>query len=131
MKKLVLLMCLATPLAAQDAEEGAALYATHCATCHGVDYDGKGPMAPVLLVQPTNLARLAADNDGVFPTLRVVMRIDGRDPLVSHGSSMPVFGDFFQGIQDVPLKAESGQPMLTSRPVADLVAFLESIQAAE
>ena len=85
-------------------------------------------MAPVLLVQPSDLTTLTERHGGTFPMIRVVMRIDGRDPLVSHGSDMPIFGEFFEGVQDVALKAETGQPILVSQPVADLVAFLREIQ---
>lgn len=113
---------------AQDAEVGAEIYARHCATCHGVSGAGNGPMAPVLIVQPSNLTTLNERYDGVFPMERVVMRIDGRDPLVSHGSSMPVYGDFFEGDRAVPMKAASGQPILASEPVADLVEFLLGLQ---
>ncbi|MEL6957580.1 MAG: c-type cytochrome [Pseudomonadota bacterium] len=116
-----------TGAAAQDAEEGQLLYQTHCASCHGADMTGNGPLASALILQPTDLTRLAAENAGVFPTRQVAMRIDGRDPLVSHGSPMPVFGPFFEG-DDTPIKVETGQPMFTSRPVADLIAFLEGVQ---
>ncbi|MFU8882183.1 MAG: c-type cytochrome [Rhodobacterales bacterium] len=113
--------------AAQDADEGAALYQWHCAACHGLDARGAGPMAPVLLVQPTDLTRLSANAQGVFPLLRAVMRIDGRDPLVSHGSAMPVYGPMFQG-DDVALKTSAGQPVLMGRAVADLIVYLQEIQ---
>ena len=113
--------------AAQDAQVGEALYNTHCASCHGLEADGKGPMAPVLLIQPSDLTSLVERHGGQFPTERVVMRIDGRDPLVSHGSPMPVYGDFFDG-EDIILKVETGQPVLTSVPIADLLAYLEGVQ---
>ncbi|WP_157440905.1 c-type cytochrome [Aestuariivita boseongensis] len=127
----IALACLSlagAPATAQEAERGAEYYLQHCATCHGLDAMGNGPMAGVLLVQPTDLTRLSAGNDGVFPIIRVVMRIDGRDPLVSHGSPMPVYGQFFQQGPDVALKAPSGQPILTSEPISDLVAYLQSLQ---
>ncbi len=124
---LVLALALATPAAAQDAEQGEALFGFYCATCHGNAARGNGPMSPSLVVAPANLTTLAARNGGVFPTSRVVMRIDGRDPLVSHGSMMPVYGDFFEGT-DVATKAETGQPIMTSQPIVDLLAYLESIQ---
>ena len=92
-----------------------------------MEADGKGPMAPILLVQPATLSSLIADNGGTFPLLRVIQRIDGRDPLISHGSSMPVYGDFFEG-DDTALKTDAGQPVMTSRPIADLVAYLLTIQ---
>lgn len=119
---------LATPALAQDAALGAVIYQDNCASCHGIDATGNGPMAPVLLVQPSDLTTLTERYEGQFPMTRVVMRIDGRDPLVSHGSDMPVYGEFFQGVQDVALKAETGQPMLVSAPIADLVAFLQELQ---
>ncbi len=112
---------------AQDVDEGAALYARHCATCHGIEATGHGPMAGVLVIRPTDLTRLTARNQGVFPTQRVVSRIDGRDPLVSHGSPMPVYGDFFEG-RDVAVRTPSGQSMLTSQPIADLLAWIEGVQ---
>ena len=117
----------AGPALAQDVAEGAVLYERHCATCHGIDGKGQGPMAGVLLIQPIDLTGLTAANGGTFPVLRVVQRIDGRDPLVSHGSPMPVYGDFFEG-DDTAMKTASGQPLMTSRAIADLVAFLEDIQ---
>ena len=117
-----------TPAAADgDAATGAALYDRYCAACHGAQADGMGPMRAVLTVQPTDLTALAAANDGVFPMERVVKRIDGRDPLVAHGSQMPVYGDFFDG-DGASLRSESGQPVITSTPVADLVAYLQDLQ---
>lgn len=115
------------PLYAQDIEVGRQIYDDQCAICHGGDADGRGPTSPTLSLQPTNLTQLSATNGGVFPTIRVVYRIDGRDPLVAHGSPMPVFGEFFDG-QSTALKTPAGQPILTSQPIVDLVSWLESIQ---
>lgn len=117
-------------LAAQDAAEGQAIYLDHCATCHGLSGQGDGPMAGVLLIKPVNLTRLAAENDAIFPLVKVVKRIDGRDPLVAHGSPMPVYGDFFDG-NETALKTETGQPILTSRAIVDLVAFLQGLQQSD
>lgn len=110
-----------------DAVAGEALYQAHCAVCHGTKADGRGPMAPVLLVQPADLTTIVARHGGSFPLERVAARIDGRDPLVSHGSDMPIYGQFFEG-RDVTLRTDAGQPMLTSQPIADLVAWLRTIQ---
>ena len=123
----ILMGCAPLTAMAQDIDNGATLYQRHCATCHGTEADGKGPMRPALLIQPPSLRTLAADNDGTFPIARVVSRIDGRDPLVSHGSPMPVYGWYFEG-EDTALKAETGQPILTSQPIVDLMGYLESIQ---
>lgn len=112
---------------AQDAARGAELYHRHCATCHGIDATGQGPMAAVLTLQPTDLTALRAGNGGVFPVIRVVTRIDGRDPLVSHGSPMPLFGQLYER-QDTMIRAPDGMPILTSREIADLIAHLETLQ---
>lgn len=114
---------------AQDTSTGVALYQQHCATCHGIEGTGHGPMAGVMVIKPADLTVLTAGNGGVFPTERVVKRIDGRDALVSHGSPMPVYGHFFDG-KDVAVKAPSGQPIMTSQPIVDLLAYLQSLQSS-
>ena len=111
-----------------DPVTGQSLYDAHCVVCHGRDARGGGPMAPVLLVQPADLTTLIARHGGMFPLERVVARIDGRDPLVAHGSDMPIYGAFYEGGRDVALRTEAGQPILTSQPIADLVAWLRTIQ---
>ncbi|WP_281857788.1 c-type cytochrome [Litoreibacter halocynthiae] len=113
--------------AAQDVEAGGDLFMQYCATCHGVDAKGGGPMNSVLVIQPTDLTRLAAENDGVFPRVRAISRIDGRDPLVSHGSPMPIYGQFFEGRGET-IRGEDGVMIMTSQPVIDLVAYLEGVQ---
>lgn len=122
---------LGLPVYAQDADIGRSHYHTHCATCHGLEGRGDGPMSGVMTIKPVDLTELTAANGGTFPLERVVKRIDGRDPLVSHGSPMPVYGDYFEGTFDVPMKAPTGQPILTSQPVVDLVAYLREIQRVE
>ncbi|QGY00317.1 cytochrome c [Roseovarius faecimaris] len=125
----VLLACLAGAAHAADGDamRGEDTFQRHCAVCHGLEATGHGPMVTVLTIPPPDLTRLSARNDGTFPMTRVVTRIDGRDPLVSHGSPMPVYGDFFEG-RDVMLPAETGQPIATSQPIADLVAYLQGLQ---
>jgi len=112
---------------AGDAAAGADHYALFCATCHGGGGRGDGPTAELLTLQPTDLTGLAARNGGTFPTGTVVRQIDGRDPVRGHGRPMPLYGPFFEG-EDVAIKTPAGQPVLTSRPVADLVAWLQTIQ---
>jgi mono/diheme cytochrome c family protein len=118
----------AVPALAQDVDQGRALFQTHCATCHGADATGQGPLAGALVLQPVDLTALAAGNGGAFPLERVLRRIDGTDPLVSHGSPMPVYGPYFEGVANTPMKLPSGQPVLVSEPIADLVGYLQSLQ---
>ena len=128
---LTLLAVTAAPLAAQDVDHGRALFQTHCATCHGADAKGQGPLAGALVLQPVDLTTLASRHGGVFPLERVLKRIDGTDPLVSHGSPMPVYGPYFEGVANTAMKLPSGQPVLVSEPIADLVGYLQSLQSAE
>ncbi|CUI79115.1 c-type cytochrome [Cognatishimia activa] len=116
-----------TGLAQDDALPGEEIYLNNCAACHGVSLDGKGVMAGVMIVKPKDLTRLSRNNDGAFPLFQVIQRIDGRDPLVSHGSPMPVYGDFFEG-EDVIIKSDAGQPIATSAPVVALVDYLKAHQ---
>lgn len=125
---LFVLFVAASAAQSQEGSKGLEIFNTICATCHGLTGVGNGPMAPILLVQPTDLTALAKHNEGIFPVIRVIKRIDGRDPLVSHGSEMPVFGDFFGGKNNVRLQAKSGQSILVSEPVRDVIAYLQSIQ---
>lgn len=124
---LVAALAAGTPGMAQDVAAGAALFQHHCAMCHGAGARGDGPMAPDLVPQPSDLATMAARNGGVFPMVRAAMRIDGRETLVSHGSPMPIYGGFLVG-GDVILRAETGQPLLLQVPLADLIAYLQSVQ---
>lgn len=109
-----------------DPARGAALFARHCAMCHGEAGRGDGPMAAGQMIPPADLTELGAGD--AFPTFRVAARIDGRDPLVSHGSPMPVWGDFLTGPK-VMLRTAAGQPILVDAPVADLVAYIATLQA--
>lgn len=123
---IALAMALAMPaqsLCAQNAEDGAGLYTQFCAACHGISLRGDGPMVSALTVRPSDLTALL--EDGVFPVFEVVRQIDGRDPLLAHGGDMPIFGPWFAGDgPDVAMRGQGGQPILMSRPIADLVAFL-------
>lgn len=122
-----MLPALAQDIVVGDPAVGRDLYVDYCAACHGPDARGLGPMADILSVPPADLTTLSARNGGTFPVSRVAAQIDGRDPLLAHGGDMPIFGDFFQGL-DTAIKAETGQPMMTSRPIVDLIEWLMSLQ---
>lgn len=130
---LALAALLAGGAAAQDVDAGRATFISYCAACHGTSARGDGPMAPILEVLPADLTRLAADNGGVFPWARAARRIDGRDPFLAHGGPMPIFGEFFEGEPQAwtTLKLPNGQPMMTTRAIADLLVYLESLQELE
>lgn len=111
---------------AASATRGEVLYNRHCVTCHGVELAGDGPMSGVLLIKPSDLAGYR-EAGGEIPVERILRRIDGSDPLTSHGSPMPVYGDFFEGL-DRQISLPGGQEMATSLPMLDLLAYIEAQQ---
>jgi len=121
--------CFALPATAQDAENGQSIYMGYCALCHGPLATGSG-ITTLPGIDAPDLTGIATANDGVFPAGEVARQIDGRDPVAAHGAdrSMPVFGGFFEGDQAVALRMPSGQSMMVSQPLADLLAWLESVQ---
>lgn len=75
---------------------GAVLYARHCASCHGAEGHGDGPVAPALKTPPPDLTLLARRNGGRFDERAVLAVIDGRHVLAAHGTrEMPVWGAVF------------------------------------
>ncbi|MBY0278072.1 cytochrome c [Candidatus Binatia bacterium] len=81
----------ALPGPARGDDEGARLYETLCASCHGVKGAGDGPAAGALDPPPTDLTRSTL-------TVPELMRvIDGRRTVRAHGSAtMPVWGRVFE-----------------------------------
>ena len=64
-----------------------------CASCHGTDGKGNGPIASLLKTTPSDLTQLAKKNGGVFPVSAVYEVIDGRQEIKAHGPrDMPVWG---------------------------------------
>lgn len=121
-----LVLVLASPAGANETA-GAALYADHCAVCHGAGLRGDGPMADILLIPPPDLTRIAERYGGVFPRAGIARRIDGRDPILSHGGDMPIFGAMFSP-HSVVLRDDTGQSILISPEARDLLAYLEAQQ---
>lgn len=95
-------------------------YRINCASCHGLDAKGAGPMADALTAVPPDLTVLAKRNDGVFPFMRVIETIDGRTDVIAHGSrEMPVWGARFRtNLNGAVARAR----------ILDLTLYLRSIQ---
>jgi mono/diheme cytochrome c family protein len=100
-------------------------YQAYCATCHGAQGKGDGPMSTILTVTPADLTQLRKKNDGEFPFWRVYKIIDGRDLVRGHGArNMPVWGAYF-------LSEEGGGYLDEDRVIGrilGLVYYLQSIQ---
>ena len=114
-------------VAQEDAyiEAGKALYHQHCGACHGIQGKGNGPVAPLFDPRPAELTRIAARRDAVFPEAALLRIIDGRDPVIAHGTrDMPIWGRRFGEARPPGPGAEAeahGQVLL-------LVHYLKSIQ---
>ncbi|MBI3300893.1 MAG: cytochrome c [Deltaproteobacteria bacterium] len=76
---------------------GAALYHTHCASCHGDQGRGDGMVGAALRTPPADLTAIARKNGGIFPDGMIIEFIDGTRDVVAHGPrAMPVWGMVFQ-----------------------------------
>lgn len=101
---------------------GGDLFQFYCATCHGRDGKGSGPVAAALKIPPPDLTLLARRNGGTFPQPQVEAFVenDGR-PIPSHGSTdMPVWGPVFRGLDP--------SDTLAKIRITNLVEHLRSIQ---
>jgi hypothetical protein len=103
--------------------QGPDLYRAYCASCHGTDAKGGGPMAPALKTKPPDLTRIAIRNNGIFPMQRVQKVIAGEELTgLSHGSrEMPVWGPIFSQVEE---DMDRGRVRIDN-----LVRYLRGIQA--
>jgi len=68
----------------------------YCASCHGMDAKGDGPVAASLKKKPADLTMLSKNNGGVFPTDKVRDFINGSKTAAGHGTrEMPLWGNAF------------------------------------
>ncbi|HMV50133.1 MAG TPA: c-type cytochrome [Blastocatellia bacterium] len=109
-------LLLAFPAAAQKQNNeqiarGRKLFANYCASCHGVEATGNGPVAPSLKKHPSDLTRIESKN-GKFPAEEIRKKIAGDGEVPVHGKKdMPVWGLIF-----------------SAADINNLVKYLESIQ---
>ncbi len=109
---------------AGEVARGRALYLQYCATCHGFAGAGDGPMARALTTPPANLRRLSERFGNPLPEDQVARFIDGRADVKAHGPrDMPVWGNRFY-YESAESEAHA------QKRIADLVAYLQSIQTA-
>ena len=102
---------------------GRDLFAFYCATCHGRQGTGDGPVAAALKSPPPDLTRLARRNGGTFPRQRVEAFVTNAGDVLTpaHGSSdMPVWGPIFRGLDR--------SDALVKVRIANVVTYIESIQ---
>jgi mono/diheme cytochrome c family protein len=100
--------------------EGPDLYRAYCASCHGANGKGGGPVARDLKVAPPDLTRLSSN--GQFPTERVRQTILGDAVVAAHGTrEMPIWGPVFHQIE-----ADVDRGNVRTE---NLLKYLQSIQA--
>jgi mono/diheme cytochrome c family protein len=98
---------------------GAKMFNSYCAVCHGPEGKGNGPAAAALTKKPADLTQISARNGGNFPTVMVSRYIEGADEVPAHGTrDMPMWGDLFRS-----LDRDTAQMR-----VAELNAYLKSLQ---
>jgi len=79
--------------------QGKDLFKSYCASCHGLDAKGHGPMAASLKIPPSDLRRISIRNHDTFPMMRIEKIIAGEESPAGHGSSeMPVSGPIFSRV---------------------------------
>src|SRR6516165_10230845 len=88
---------------AEDLDIGKSEFQSSCASCHGADAKGKGPVSDQLKISPPDLTILAKNNNGVFPTNFVYETIYGLKTIPAHGTrEMPIWGERFNPIMNSP-----------------------------
>ena len=126
--RLLLLATLALAACGRDAAvrtSGRDTYLRLCASCHGTEGKGDGPLAGSLAKPPADLTQLAKRSGGRFDESAVMAAIDGRRAVAAHGTrDMPVWGAIFEEEgRGEPYPAYQG--LLKSRFLMDYLATLQ------
>jgi len=81
---------------------GKELFGAYCASCHGLDLKGRGPVAGSLKNPVPDLTTLTKRRKGKFPVGDLEKMILGNaEALEVHGSrEMPVWGPVFHRVED-------------------------------
>jgi mono/diheme cytochrome c family protein len=110
---------------AADADPGKAMYLQYCSSCHGQDGRGSGDVSAFLKVKVPDLTLLKKNNKGIYPLDQIILAIDGRRKLRSHGDpKMPVWGESFIRETKDPKTAEVTVG-LKQKAIAEYVATLQ------
>ena len=93
----------AAAVQAEDLDVGKLEFQSSCASCHGTDAQGNGPISDQLKIPPPDLTILAKNNNGIFPTNAVYETIYGSKTIAAHGTrEMPIWGERFNPIMNLP-----------------------------
>jgi mono/diheme cytochrome c family protein len=88
---------------AEDFDIGKSEFQSSCASCHGKDAKGKGPVSDQLKTPPPDLTVLAKNNNGIFPMNAIYETMYGSKTIPAHGTrEMPIWGERFNPIVGLP-----------------------------
>ena len=108
---------------------GEQMFMQLCASCHGANGQGTGPVGPSLKVKVPDLTRIAWREGGEFPREDVKRSIDGRIERFAHGTrDMPVWGIRFF---DLSNPDRGGEQARVDALLDRLVDYIETIQVAK
>jgi mono/diheme cytochrome c family protein len=101
----------------------------YCASCHGTDAKGKGPVADTLKKEPADLTQISKKNGGEFDSGDVARMIDGQRDVAGHGPrEMPVWGvEFAESVSKGNQGSIEGA-RYANASIVQLVRYIESIQ---
>lgn len=104
---------------------GENLYRRFCASCHGVQGRGDGPVAASFRVEVPDLTRMADRAGAVNVRDRIARIIDGRYIIGAHGTRvMPVWGEDLVRLEIGNPDAERSTQVIIGR-LADYVSSLQ------
>ena len=87
------------PMPQTSPADGQQMYFVYCASCHGPQGKGDGPVATSLREPIPDLTRIAERNQGIYPFAHVEATIVGDPKTPAHGTAdMPVWGPLLAGI---------------------------------
>lgn len=109
---------------ASDVRDGQKYFVRYCASCHGTNGIGDGPVAKSLSKPPANLRLLSDKYGSPLPATRLAELIDGRDAVRAHGTAdMPVWGERFYTMG----AGERGEFGI-AEIIRKIIAYLDTIQ---
>ena len=101
---------------------GKLMYTNYCASCHGIDGRGHGPVAAELKTPPTDLTMQSRNHHGKFPDTHIVTVLQFGVETPAHGSAeMPVWGPILG-------KMNVSSPQDRLLRISNLSRYLDAIQ---
>lgn len=105
-------------------DNGQHLFIDFCASCHGFDGSGDGPVAEFLNVPLPDLRLLKQNHGGTFPAQHVFETIEGSDDARAHGTrDMPVWGNVWSEEDGVAVQLD-----VVQRRIDEIVEYVRTLQ---